>query len=76
MANMNSTPKLRKGVTLFDVLDGVEAAVIDYMSKKRGMSEERFRKFMSTDPDTAASYTRKIDRALTSTGLSRNKLVG
>ena len=70
------TAKLKKGATLFDVLDGIESAVVDYMSKKRGMTEERFRKLLQQDAEVRASYGRKIDRGLKSTGLPRNQLIG
>lgn len=68
--------ELKKGSTIFDVLDGIETAVVTYMAGKRGLTELAFRNLLNTSTEVRASYGRKIARTLASTGLNPTKLVG
>ena len=67
---------LRKGATLFDVLDEIEAAVVHHMAERRGLTEQAFRNLLGKDKEVAGSYCRKISRSLRATGLNHAKLVG
>lgn len=68
--------QLKNGVVIQDVLDLIEADVVQYMSTKRQLDEHQFRKLLDAAPEVRASYGRKIQRCLQSTGLNPTKMVG
>lgn len=57
---------MKKGVTYVDVLDVIEAGVVDYMKKRRGIDEKAMRDLLDTDEEVRASYNRKIERSIRS----------
>lgn len=69
-------PILRKGKTLFEVIDQLESGVVAYMAGKRGITEPELRNLITSDAEVRASWMRKNARALASTGLDPAKLVG
>ena len=71
-----SPRRLRKGCTLFDVLDGIESAVVAYMAGRRGITEQQMRDLLNKDAEARASWMRKVRRGMDSTGLDPAKLVG
>lgn len=60
---MANKAQLKKGATAADLLDQIEAATVKYMSTKRNLSEQDFRKLLLADAETRASYERKNARA-------------
>jgi hypothetical protein len=64
------TVKLKKGHTLADVTEAIEAEVVKYMAGKRRLGEQAFRALLDKDSEVRASYSRKIARLLRATGLN------
>lgn len=60
---MTGKAQLKKGATAADILDQIEAATVQYMSAKRGLTEQAFRLLLTTCAETRASYERKNARA-------------
>lgn len=55
---------LKKGTTVHDLLDTLEADTIKYMAGRRQIDEQAMRKLIDKDEETRASYRRKNARAV------------